>query len=137
MAALNQDAAEKPANFFKKFFAVRSSDFSIFFPSTFFVKSLTGLGGTLVELYKDLAFGHVPLSAADPARMLDSLRCSPLLTGYRGSQPVDIQQFKTIIMRVNQLLLDFPAIREMDINPLIFDRSRGEFFAVDARIKLS
>ncbi|MCI8419054.1 MAG: hypothetical protein HFF79_00895 [Oscillospiraceae bacterium] len=98
---------------------------------------LTGLGGTLVELYKDLAFGHVPLSAADPARMLDSLRCRPLLTGYRGSQPVDIQQFKTIIMRVNQLLLDFPAIREMDINPLIFDRSRGEFFAVDARIKLS
>lgn len=69
--------------------------------------------------------------------MLDSLRCRPLLTGYRGSQPVDIQRLKTIIMRVNQLLLDFPAIREMDINPLIFDRSRGEFFAVDARIKLS
>ena len=40
-------------------------------------------------------------------------------------------------MQVNQLLLDFPAIREMDINPLIFDEARGAFFAVDARIRLS
>ena len=98
---------------------------------------LTGLGGTLVELYKDVAFGHVPLSAADPDRMIDSLKCKKLLTGYRGSESVDVAQFKTIIMRVNELLKDFPAIAEMDINPLIFDRSRNAFFAVDARIKLS
>lgn len=98
---------------------------------------LTGLGGTLVELYKDVAFGHVPLSNTDPSRMLDSLKCKRLLTGYRGSEPVDIQQFKSIIMRVNQLLLDFPVICEMDINPLIYDRSRSSFLAVDARIKLS
>jgi len=98
---------------------------------------LTGLGGTLVELYKDVSFGHVPLSSTDPDRMLDSLKCKKLLTGYRGSESVDVAQFKTIIMRVNELLKDFPAIAEMDINPLIFDRSRGAFFAVDARIKLS
>lgn len=98
---------------------------------------LTGVGGTLVELLKDVSFGHVPLSPADPDRMLDSLQCRRLLTGYRGSAGVDTQAFKTIIMRVNQLLLDFPAICEMDINPLIFDRSRGSFFAVDARVKLS
>ena len=98
---------------------------------------LTGLGGTLVELYKDVAFGHVPLSATDPDRMLDSLKCKKLLTGYRGSEPVDVDQFKSIIMAVNELLKDFPVIAEMDINPLIFDRSRGASFAVDARIKLS
>lgn len=98
---------------------------------------LTGLGGTLVELYKDVAFGHVPLSAADPDRMLNSLKCKPLLTGYRGSKGVDVEAFKTIIMRINKLLLDFPNIAEMDINPLIFDGSREAFFAVDARIKLS
>lgn len=98
---------------------------------------LTGLGGTLVELYKDVAFGHVPLSAADPDRMLDSLKCKPLLTGYRGSKGVDVDAFKSIIMRVNKLLLDFPSIAEMDINPLIFDASRNAFYAVDARIKLS
>lgn len=98
---------------------------------------VTGMGGTLVELLKDVSFGHVPLSPADPDRMLDSLKLRRLLDGYRGSAPADTQQFKTIIMRVNQLLLDFPMICEMDINPLIFDEGRGSFFAVDARIRLS
>ena len=98
---------------------------------------LTGLGGTLVELYKDVSFGHVPLSAYDPDRMLDSLKCKKLLTGYRGSAGVDTEAFKTIIMRVNALLLDLPAIAEMDINPLIFDEKAKAFYAVDARIRIS
>ena len=98
---------------------------------------LTGIGGTLVEILKDVSFGHVPLSAKDPDRMLDSLRCRRLLDGYRGSAKANTAQFKQILMQVNQLLLDFPAICEMDINPLIFDESRGAFYAVDARIKLS
>ena len=98
---------------------------------------LTGLGGTLVELFHDVAFGHVPLAATDPDRMLRSLRCLPLLTGYRGSRPADVARLREILLRVNRLLLDFPAICEMDINPLIFDEHRGAFFAVDARIRLS
>ena len=98
---------------------------------------LTGLGGTLVEIFKDVSFGHVPLAPQDPERMLRSLRCYPLLEGYRGSTKANTAQFRQILMQVNQLLLDFPAIREMDINPLIFDEARGAFFAVDARIRLS
>ena len=80
---------------------------------------------------------HVPLSPADPDRMLRSLKCYKLLTGYRGSKPANIAQLREILMAVNRLLLDFPAICEMDINPLIFDPDREQFFAVDARIKLS
>ena len=98
---------------------------------------LTGLGGTLVEIFKDVSFGHVPLAPQDPERMLRSLRCYPLLEGYRGSTKANTAQFRQILMQVNQLLLDFPAIREMDINPLIFDEARGAFCAVDARIRLS
>lgn len=98
---------------------------------------LTGMGGTLVELYNDVAVGHVPLTPSDPENMLKTLKCHRLLTGYRGSEPVNVRQFKAIIMRVNQLLLDVPEICEMDINPLIYDRRRGNFLAVDARIKLS
>ncbi len=97
---------------------------------------LTGLGGTLVELLRDVSFGHVPLAPQDPARMLGALRCAPVLTGYRGSEPVDVEQLQTIIMRVNELLLDMPTIAEMDINPLIYDRRRESFCAVDARIRL-
>lgn len=98
---------------------------------------LTGIGGTLVEILKDVSFGHVPLAPHDPERMLGELRCRKLLDGYRGSAKADTEQFKTILMRVNELLMDFPNICEMDINPLIFDASRDAFFAVDARIKLS
>ena len=98
---------------------------------------LTGLGGTLVEILKDVSFGHVPLSSQDPGRMLRSLRSYRLLEGYRGSAKANIEQFRQILMQVNQLLLDFPAICEMYMNPLIFDETRGAFYAVDVRIKIS
>ncbi len=97
---------------------------------------MTGLGGTMVEVFQDVSFGHVPLSASDPDRMLDSLLCKRLLTGYRGSKGVNISQFKNIIMHVNQFLLDFPCIVEMDINPLIYVPEDDRFIAVDVRIKL-
>lgn len=60
------------------------------------------------------------------------LRSYRLLEGYRGSAKANIEQFRQILMQVNQLLLDFPAICEMDMNPLIFDETRGAFYAVDA-----
>lgn len=96
---------------------------------------LTGLGGTLVEVLKDVAIGHVPLSPTDAEEMLSSLRCAKLLDGYRGSAGVDREGFKRILYCVNQLLLDHPEIREMDVNPLIYDPARQSFFAVDGRIR--
>ena len=96
---------------------------------------LTGMGGTLVEVLKDVAIGHVPLSPTDAEEMLSSLRCARLLDGYRGSAPVDKAAFLRILYCVNQLLLDHPEIQEMDINPLIYDPERQGFFAVDGRIR--
>ncbi len=96
---------------------------------------LTGMGGTLVEVLKDVSFGHVPLSGTDPERMISTLRCARLLEGYRGSRGVDREAFKRILLCVNELLLDHPEIAEMDINPLLFDEERQAFFAVDARIR--
>ena len=97
---------------------------------------LTGMGGTLVEVLKDVAIGHVPLSATDAEEMLSSLRCARLLDGYRGTAAVDKDAFKRILYCVNSLLLDHPEIREMDINPLIYDPERQGFFAVDGRIRI-
>lgn len=96
---------------------------------------LTGLGGTLVEVLKDVAIGHVPLSPTDAEEMLASLRCAKLLDGYRGSEGADKEGFERILYCVNQLLLDHPEIREMDVNPLIYDPARRGFFAVDGRIR--
>jgi acyl-CoA synthetase (NDP forming)/folate-dependent phosphoribosylglycinamide formyltransferase PurN len=98
---------------------------------------LVGFGGTLVEILNDVAFGHVPLSPEDPDRMLQSLRARKLLEGYRGSRAVNTAQLREILLRLNALLLDFPMIGEMDLNPLVYDESRESFFAVDARIRLS
>ncbi len=96
---------------------------------------LAGMGGTLVEILKDVSFGHVPLSPSDPEIMLSSLRCARLLDGYRGSRGVDRPAFRQILCCVNRLLIDHPEIVEMDINPLLFDEERNTFFAVDARIR--
>lgn len=98
---------------------------------------LVGMGGVLVEVLKDVSFGHVPLLDTDAERMLSSLRCAKLLDGFRGSPGVDRGQLKDVLYRINQLLLDFPQISEMDINPLIFDPQRKQLFAVDAKMKLA
>lgn len=89
-----------------------------------------------MELIKDVAFGHVPLSGADAAGMLESLRCYPLLQGYRGSRGVNLPRLQEILLRVNQMLLDLPEIQELDINPLLFDEARNDFVAVDFRVKV-
>lgn len=96
---------------------------------------LVGLGGTMVEVFRDVSFGHVPLSDEDPERMLKSLRCRVLLEGYRGAVPANQVQLKQILLRLNELLLDLPEIQEMDLNPLLFDESKNKFYIVDARIK--
>lgn len=96
---------------------------------------MLGLGGTLVEIFKDISFGHVPITREVALDMIESLRSLPLLKGYRGKPGVDICQLQTILLHINQLLSDFPNIAEMDINPLIFDNRLNHFVAVDARIK--
>ena len=97
---------------------------------------LAGMGGTLVELFKDVSFGHVPVSCTDAAEMLEKLKCYQLLKGYRGSKGADIAQLEEIIVRVSQMLRRFPQIKELDINPLIYDEGRGSFVAVDFRVKI-
>ena len=96
---------------------------------------LSGMGGTLVEYYQDTAFGHVPVSAEDAAAMIDSLKCSKLLKGYRGRTPADISQLEEIVVRVSRLLEELPQIAELDINPLLYDPDRKSFIAVDFRAK--
>lgn len=97
---------------------------------------LAGMGGTLVEVLKDVSFGHVPVSAADAEEMLRRLKCYQLLEGYRGSSGVDIPQLREIIVRLSAMLQRLPQICELDVNPLIYDGSRGGFVAVDFRVRI-
>ena len=96
---------------------------------------LVGMGGTLVELLSDVSVRIHPLTDVDVDDMLTGLRGYPLLTGYRGSAPVDAEALKGLLFRVSAMVEDVPEIDELDLNP-VFVRRRG-LAAVDARIKLS
>ena len=96
---------------------------------------MAGMGGTLVELLKDVAVRIHPLTDVDVHDMLTSLRGYPLLTGYRGSDPVDVDAFKGLLFRLSAMVEVMPEISELDLNP-VFVRRHG-VAAVDARIKLA
>ena len=96
---------------------------------------MTGLGGTLVELIRDVSVRITPITDVDVADMLASLRMQPLLTGYRGSDAVDVDALKDLLYRVNAMVEELPEIVELDLNP-VFVRREGAV-AVDVRMKVS
>ncbi|MEV0584529.1 GNAT family N-acetyltransferase [Nonomuraea sp. NPDC050310] len=96
---------------------------------------MTGMGGVTADLLGDRAFRVPPLTRAEAIEMLGELRCSPLLYGYRGSEPVDVDALADQIVRVSHLLDDLPEIAELDLNPLIV--TPHGVAAVDVRIRLA
>ncbi len=96
-----------------------------------------GLGGRYVEVFKDVKFVLPPVSREEVGEALDKLKIGLLLSGVRGERPGDRAFLVDAILRVCQLVGDFPDIAEMDINPLfVADRGRGGI-AVDVRIRVS
>mgnify|MGYP005814370793 CR=1 FL=1 len=95
-----------------------------------------GLGGTYVELFKDVSFKLAPLRRFDALEMIESTKCYKLLKGFRNTLPTDVDSVVETILRISQMLCDINYISEIDINPLIvFEKGRG-CLAVDSRILL-
>jgi len=96
-----------------------------------------GLGGVAVEILKDVAWGIAPIADLDTDRMIGSVKGSKMLAGFRGAPPADVPALKDLMLRVSQLVCDFPEIEEMDLNPVrVLPVGKGAI-AVDARIKLA
>lgn len=94
-----------------------------------------GLGGTSAELFKDAAYRIVPLTDIDASEMVEAPRASALLTGYRGSEPVDLDGLEDLLVRVSTLADRVPEVAELDMNPVI---ARPDGIAiVDARVRLA
>jgi acyl-CoA synthetase (NDP forming) len=93
-----------------------------------------GLGGVLVEILKDVAFRIVPLVKRDAKEMIREIKGFPLLQGYRGSEPVDVENLENMLLKVSEFVDKTPAIKEIDLNP-IFAYKDGAV-AVDARVIL-
>ncbi len=96
-----------------------------------------GLGGIYVEIMKDVSFRIAPLTDLDAKEMIQNLKGYRLLTGFRGSKPVDIVSIEDAITKLSQLVLDFPDFAEIDINPFIVTADKNNTRAVDARFVLT
>jgi acyl-CoA synthetase (NDP forming) len=94
-----------------------------------------GSGGTSVELFEDRTLRVLPITDVDAAKVVRSLRSSPLLFGYRGAPPVDVAALEELLVRVGRLAEDIPEIAEMDLNPVIV--SPSGVVAVDAKLRLA
>ena len=95
---------------------------------------LFGLGGTLVEVFKDSALGLPPLTATLARRMMERTKIYTALQGVRGEQSVDMAALEQLLVRFSELVVEQPAIAELDINPLLASPER--LMALDARVIL-
>ncbi len=96
-----------------------------------------GMGGIYVEVLRDVAFRLAPISKQEAAAQIRSIRTFPLLRGVRGEAPADVAAIEDVVLRVSQLVTDFPEIVEMDINPLVVHNQGEGAIVLDARIILS
>jgi acetate---CoA ligase (ADP-forming) subunit beta len=94
-----------------------------------------GLGGVYVELFKDVAFRLAPITEEEALGMMKEIKSYPLLTGFRGAQPLDMKESARAIIAVGRIMLDQPQIESIDINPLLI-YPKG-VMAVDVRIILA
>ncbi len=95
-----------------------------------------GLGGIYVEVLKDVSFRIHPLTDLDAAEMVQSIQGYKLLTGVRGEEGVDIDAIEKNLMRLSQLISDFPEIEQLDVNPLLAFEKGKMCKVVDAKIIL-
>jgi acetyltransferase len=97
---------------------------------------LVGLGGIFVEIFEEVSVRVTPITRGEAESMLDELRGSQILKGARGHMPSDIDSVVDALLRLSQLLNDFPEITEVDINPLRVFHQDGGCRALDARMIL-
>ncbi|MHB9128971.1 MAG: acetate--CoA ligase alpha subunit [Candidatus Humimicrobiaceae bacterium] len=95
-----------------------------------------GLGGIYVEILKDVSFRIAPIIESDAREMIEEIKAVKLLKGARGAKPSDINSIVEILLKISQLVTDFPEIMEMDINPLFVKAEGLGSIAGDVRIRI-
>jgi acetyltransferase len=94
---------------------------------------LFGHGGTQTEFFKDIAVGLPPLNQTLARRLIEQTKIyHPLTHGLRDKHPVDLRLLDEALVKLSNLIVDFPEISEIDINPFVV--SDDEAVALDARI---
>lgn len=94
-----------------------------------------GLGGVFVEVFKDVKFRIAPLTGLDAKEIVNSIKSYEILKGVRGKKSADIDFIEECILRLSQLVTDFPEFTEIDLNPFVISPNRNKSKILDARIK--
>ena len=102
------------------------------YDKTFGHMIMFGLGGIYVEVLKDVSFRITPVSKEEAYEMIEEIKGSKILEGVRGEPPYDKENIVDKILRLSQLVTDFPIIKEVDINPYVVKHKGG--IALDARM---
>jgi len=102
--------------------------------ATFGPVLMFGLGGVLVEVLQDVTFRIVPLNRRDASEMIHDIKGFPVLAGYRGAAPADLEALQNILLTLSAFVESTPEIKEIDLNP-IYAYAQGAL-AVDARVVL-
>ncbi len=95
-----------------------------------------GLGGTFVEIFKDVSFRVAPIGSISAKEMVREVRAYKLLSGARGRTRRDVAAIEECLQRLSQLATDFPQIKELDINPLMVQDEGKGCHVADARIMI-
>ncbi|HEY1931777.1 MAG TPA: acetate--CoA ligase family protein [Acetobacteraceae bacterium] len=99
---------------------------------------MVGFGGITVELFGDVAHAPAPVDAAEAERMIRSLRSAPLLTGFRGSRPIDLAPVASLIAKLSEAALAYAdRIAEMEFNPVIVHADGSGLTIADALVTLT
>jgi len=85
---------------------------------------------------KDVVFRLCPVTDVDAGEMVRELKGFPLLTGFRGLEPANLEFLEEMIQRVSALVSDFHEIAELDVNPIMAFADRTRCRALDARIRI-
>ena len=91
-----------------------------------------GLGGIFVELLKDVTFRIAPIAQQDAEEMITEVKAYPLLKGYRNTPPTDINAIVKVLLNTSKLIMAYPEIKELDLNPVMAYEKGAK--TVDARI---
>lgn len=95
-----------------------------------------GMGGIMVEVMKDVKFKLLPVNDMEAEELIKSVNAYKILKGVRGNPPVDLEFVKENILKLSQLISDFPEITELDLNPFVFSHLKDRSKILDARIKV-
>lgn len=97
---------------------------------------LIGLGGVTAEVMRDVRLIDADLSHADILAEINQLQAAALLHGYRGAPKLDVHALADIVLRLGQILRGTPAIREIDLNPVVLYPQGQGAIALDALMLL-